>query len=755
MIYSALIYFSSLDKANITNMKKQLSLIIICIFSLLYSAKANVGDTTWVQSFHGEFTQYGNFDTSVVFPDGSKTYRKIYMVFTLGEYNCPGNPQYCHQWDYTVSNILMTPGGDTVEMTRFITPYATSGTPGFSTSWQQHYIYDVTDYYPILKNSATMRVNYSGYSWGYNGDVKFAFIEGTPERNVLGHAKLWGDCYTYGNTASPIDSSVKAYTLTPPANTQSTEMKLIITGHGYDNTSGCCEFDNTGVGHSYTVVANNSTVAQKNMNINCGWSELYPQGGTWLYARAGNWCPGGIISFGEYTLPGVTASTPYSVDLNFDDTYNGGGSYGIYCIAASVFYYGGYNKTLDASLEDVIAPTNFEWYRRENPRVSVPVIKIRNTGGTVINSMLIRYGVKDSAQSQYIWTGSLASSADTVITLPAIASLTNLSLGAASGLHNFIATIVEVNGQADNDQSNDTLTSKFVVAPKWPAVLRIKLLTSSIGANGSFGTSPADASWQITDANNNVVASRTNANVSTTYYDTVTLNSSGFYSLSVTTSQCYGLQWWALAGQSGYTAGAFAVQNLLSGNAVLALNGTSNSGQYLDDFGCGFVQYFTTAGECHANTPTITRVGDTLTASSGAAFQWYNNGNAIAGATSQTYTSGTGNGNYTVEVTSNTGCKATSATFPFFNTGVNDLSALAAQVTLFPNPAHDILNIGVSAELTGSSYALYDMAGRRLAGGTLENEMNEISVRDIASGIYLVSIGNGINSISKRVIIQK
>ena len=751
-----MIYFSSLDKANITNMKKQLYLIIICIFSLLYGAKANVGDTTWVQSFHGEFTQYGNFDTSVVFPDGSKTYRKIYMVFTLGEYNCPGNPQYCHQWDYTVSNILMTPGGDTVEMTRFITPYATSGTPGFSTSWQQHYIYDVTDYYPILKDSATMRVNYSGYSWGYNGDVKFAFIEGTPERNVLGHDKLWGDCYTYGNTASPIDSSVKAYTLTPPANTQSTEMKLIITGHGYDNTSGCCEFDNTGVGHSYIVVANNSTVAQKNMNINCGWSELYPQGGTWLYARAGNWCPGGIISFGEYTLPGVTASTPYSVDLNFDDTYNGGGSYGIYCIAASVFYYGGYNKTLDASLEDVIAPTNFEWYRRENPRVSVPVVKVRNTGSTPITSILFQYGVKDSAMTQYIWEGSIAPLVDTTIALPALNALTNLSLNAASGTYKFIAEIQQVNGQQDDDQSNDTITSNFAIAPSWPSSFVVKLQTSSIGANGNFGANPADASWQITDQHGTVVASRTNANVTTTYNDTVSLNTSSYYTLTVSTSQCYGLNWWALAGQSGYTPGTFLVQDYNNFNQVLPLDGNNpgNSG-YHDDFGCGFTQYFTTAGQCAAvSTPVISRNGDTLICSPASTYQWYNNGALIPGATNSTYGMNHNDGNFTVQVTDNNGCASTSASYAVINLGLTNLYDLAS-VRLAPNPANDAFTLSVNSALIGTTYTISDFTGRSVMSGNINAQNTSIPVAGISSGVYLVTVTDGVSSITKRIAVAR
>ena len=729
-----------------------LAILLVCYGTNL---RAAVGDTTWVQSFHGDFTNYGAFDTGVVFPSGSVTYRKIYMIITIGEYNCVAGSQYCHQWDYDIENYVMTPGGDTLELGRFITPYATSGTPGFSLTWQQHYIFDVTDYYPILKDSATMQIFYSGYSWGFTGDVKFAFIEGTPERNILGHDKLWNSTYTYGDTASPIDSSLLPYTFTPPAGTQSTEMKFIITGHGSDNATGCCEFDNTGVGHNYTIWANNNVVDQYNMNVNCGWSELYPQGGTWLYQRAGNWCPGGSVNMAQYPLTGVTAGVPNTTDVSFDDSYNGGGSYGIYKIATALFYYAGYNKTLDASMEDVIAPTNFEWYRRENPRVSAPVIKVRNTGATAITSMLIQYGVKDSAMAQYIWTGYLPSSTDSLISLPAIGALTNLSVDSAQGTYGFVAMIQQVNGQTDNDQSNDTITSQFTIAPKWPYTFIIKLTTSSIGADGNFGDSPADASWQITDANNNIVASRNNTNVTTAYADTVTLNSSNFYALTVTTSQCYGLNWWALAGQTGYTAGSFEVQNYKHGNGALNLNGTVNSGQFKDDFGCGFTQYFTTAGQCTAATPVITQSGDTLKTIIGAAYQWYKNGLPIAGAIYQVYTMGTANGNYTVEVTDGTGCIGTSQSFPFFGTGITDLSAFASTVSLFPNPANDAFNLTVGAELTGTIYSVYDMTGRKILAGNIENETTQVSVRDISGGIYLVEISDGVNTIVKRLAIQK
>ena len=91
--------------------------------------------------------------------------------------------------------------------------------------------------------------------------------------------------------------------------------------------------------------------------------------------------------------------------------------------------------------------------------------------------MLFSYGVKDSTLSQYVWTGSLAPLTDTIITLPALIALTNLSLNGATGTHTFFVNLQQVNGQTDNDQSNDTLTSQFLVAPKWPDTLRIKLLT--------------------------------------------------------------------------------------------------------------------------------------------------------------------------------------------------------------------------------------------------------------------------------------
>ena len=113
-------------------MKKYLYLLIaVLIFNL--NSKAAPGDTTWVQANIAKLQGYGNYDSMVQFPASGKTYRAIYMIFTLGKYMCPGydpaNPGdkpgqtgWCGDWDYTVQNYLLTPGGQAFELGRLIAP---------------------------------------------------------------------------------------------------------------------------------------------------------------------------------------------------------------------------------------------------------------------------------------------------------------------------------------------------------------------------------------------------------------------------------------------------------------------------------------------------------------------------------------------------------------------------------------------------------------------------------------------------------
>lgn len=574
---------------------KKLLYSVVFLFGCCFTAQANPGDTTWIQANHVNLDYYNNFDTSVAFPDGSTSYRKILMIFTLGQYNCPSGSQYCHQWDYTVQNYIMTKGGDTMELSRLITPYATSGWSRFGSSWQQPYVFDVTDFYPLLKDTAGIRIHYSGYSGGFTADIKFAFIEGTPDRNVTGIKQLYDFSHSYGNASDPINNYFPTITDTAPSGTESAILKYIVTGHGNDN-NGCCEF----AAHSYDVNLNGNTIASRTLwRDDCGLNELYPQGGTWVYER-GNWCPGALVRPIYHNLPGITAGNPFAINIQFE-SYTGSGSLGSYTSNAIVFFHGAFNKTLDASLDEILAPTTNPDHYRENPSGSIPQVLVHNSGADSITKIDFSYGVKDSTMRSYTWNGSLAPLADTIINLPALSELTNMSIAGVSGTHQFNVQIDGVNGTTDEDSTNNKLTSDFTISPVWPGDVILTLKTSNITANFTIGN-PHQA-WTITDMNGNVVASRDNTAAGTNYIDTVALPAAGFYKLTLTSGNGMGLHWWPFDGDTQVKAGSFTVKNMSGTN--IPMKNYAYSGQAHDDWGAAYSQYFTAAEAGHTGVNDV------------------------------------------------------------------------------------------------------------------------------------------------------
>lgn len=88
----------------------------------------------------------------------------------------------CGEWDYIWDTYLKIPKGDTTEIFSigsFVTPYGKRLEMGGSSGWQ--WSYDVTDYAPLLHGTLEIVT-------GNNQellDLRFLFIEGTPERDVL------------------------------------------------------------------------------------------------------------------------------------------------------------------------------------------------------------------------------------------------------------------------------------------------------------------------------------------------------------------------------------------------------------------------------------------------------------------------------------------------------------------------------------------------------------------------------------------
>ncbi|MBS1772279.1 MAG: T9SS type A sorting domain-containing protein [Bacteroidetes bacterium] len=544
--------------------------LLFALICCIGNVKAATGDTTIVQGVNDKWIGDVpvNIDSMMKFPDGSKSYRKIIMVFTLGKYACPGNPTYCGQWDYTVNMYLIKPS-KTVELGRFITPYAGAWGPRTPMTWKGEYAFDVTDYYPLIKDSGIVRVHYSGYSGGYTANVKFIFIEGTPPRNVIDIDRVWNGSFQYGGATS-IETNVPQKTLNAPSGTQFTEMKFCVSGHGSDNNY-CSEFCKK----YYKVMLNGSQTDQMDIwKNNCGQNELYPQTGTWIYDRA-NWCPGEVVRVNTHKLGGITGGN-YNLDVDFE-TYNDNGN-ASYIVDGAVIYYGGFNNNVDVSLEAIVAPTDNPSFFRSNPTGKFPKVIIRNTGATAITNIKFDYGV-GSTMRQYTWQGNLNSLDSTLVVFPEVPELRT-----ASG-SNILFTVkaLEVNGAADGDASNNTLYSYFTGVPTWPMKIIVSMLTNKGDAGGGI----SESSWKIVDAIGTVWAKRENCAISSSYVDTVTLGP-GAYELLVDDKNCDGMNFPLYAQGGGYNPGA----------GTLAVRGTTSlanlqlSKYFSGDFGCGFSQFF-------------------------------------------------------------------------------------------------------------------------------------------------------------------
>ncbi len=573
-------------------MKKYFYLLVAAI-CVGFSSMAAPGDTTWVQANNCDLPYFGSYDSTIVFPPAGKSYRSIYMIFTLGKYMCPSGSTYCGDWDYTVLNYLITPNGQSYEIGRFITPYANAGAPRTPWAWKQHYVYDVTDYAPLLHDTAKMRIFFSGYSGGFTGNIRFAFIEGAPDREVVGIRRLWTGSYSYGDTSHLGTRDINLHFLpvtdTAPENTKSAELKFTVTGHGSDPNF-CNEF----CSHNYYVFLNGSIIdSYKIWRPDCGLNELYPQSGTWVYERA-NWCPGAIVYSEHHKLPGVIAGSTPTVGLQFEPYIGNGGA--SYTTEGTLFYYGAMKKTLDASIDHIIAPTNDENYFRENPICGSPVIHVKNRGLASIGTISFQYGLKDSAMQTYTWSGTLNTFDETDVTLPKLKPLSTIA--GDTGTFTFVVKILKVNGETDADSTNNILTSHFFSAPNWPSTFIVAMRTNSETISATSNVS--ETSWAIYDMNNTIVKKRANAAINTTYTDSVSLPT-GYYKLVIYDSSCDGLQWWANpSGGSGY----LNVRKTTGG--LIPMNGYNYSGTYNNDFGCGFTQYFYMTGTPNA----ITNVSD-------------------------------------------------------------------------------------------------------------------------------------------------
>ncbi len=558
-----------MKKLNNALSVKRVFLLIMLAELLSLNLSANPGDTTWVTIFNNrKLTQYGNYDTVATFPTGLR-YRKIRLHYILGRYACPSGSQYCGSWDYTTQIYARPAGMDTVEIARVITPYATDW---LASNKKHDYIVEVTDYAKALQGTTAIRYKYDGYSWGFTLTVKLEMIEGIPPMDALSVKNAYDGYYIYGNNANPIENWLTPKTFSYSAPVSKVYLKNTVSGHGAD-AAGCGEF----CSKYYKLKIDNNQVAQKQLwRDNCGWNNVYPQTGTWLFDRA-NWCPGAIVWPIYHNLSTLTsANTTYSVDVDMQP-YSAGSNWGGFNFVSQVINYSTPNQSVDLSIEDIVAPTKDDNYLRSNPRCTNPIIKVKNTGSTPVTSAVFSYSMAGGPVTTYTWNGTLNFLEEADISLQ---PLTAVSLTNTADTR-FNVAVVSVNGNAgDGNAFNNIYQSVAAPVAVYPDTFVVRIMTNN---STDSQTGSNETSWTLYDEYDNAVASRTGLSNNTLYLDTISLQP-GCYRFTIEDSGCDGYTWWYYQ---------YYTPNPGNGSCKIEIPGTfSTVANFSGDIGCGYTKYF-------------------------------------------------------------------------------------------------------------------------------------------------------------------
>lgn len=408
-----------------------------------------------------------------------------------------------------------------LEIMSLVTPYGVRLDLGMEgVAWY----FDVTDFYPILQGNRGLKMTRGG-EWQEDIDIQFLFVHGTPTREVLDMRQIWRvDMRNFAEINANKYYEPRTVELLP--NTVTAKIRSAITGHGQEG-----EFIPR---QHYLNINNGQQYFNWQVWMKCGENPIYPQGGTWIYDRAG-WCPGMPTQVEEFDVTSYVNNN--EIDVDYGITTATGDSR--YIVNNQIISYGSTNFATDARIVVVQAPNEQISYLRTNPICSEPIITVQNSGSNPITSMTIEYSVNGGTIETYDWTGSLSFLNEEDITLPSTAGLWNSAI--PNGSNKFKAKIISVNGGADEYVHNNSYTSTFEVADVVVPEFVLEIKTNSKAYENKY---------KIEDADGNIVLERTSLANNTTYNDTLALTV-GCYRFVIEDSGKNGIDFWANSDGTG------------------------------------------------------------------------------------------------------------------------------------------------------------------------------------------------------------
>jgi hypothetical protein len=133
-------------------------------------------------------------------------------------------------------------------------------------------------------------------------------------------------------------------------------------------------------------------------------------------------------------------------------------------------------------------------------------------------------------------------------------------------------------------------------------------------------------------------------------------------------------------------------------------------------------------------SPTITQSGNTLSVTTSfSSYQWYLNGTAISGATSQSHIASQ-NGNYHVVVTGSNNCSGQSNTLGII-LDVTEVN-LKTGLSLYPNPVQTMLYLNHDKAV--GMINVYNSLGRKVHEVYIEQNHAEINLAHLPAGAYVL-----------------
>ena len=400
------------------------------------------------------------------------------------------------------------------ELMSFVTPYGIGLDLGVEgKTWQ----FDVTDFKPVLTGRKRLSVEFGKYQEEL--DIRFLFIKGTPPRNVNNIQQIWraGTSRRYQQIMDNTYFEPRNVVLD---NTSSMfKIRSAITGHGQEG-----EF----IGRTHFINLNGGEKEFRwKVWKECADNPLYPQGGTWIYDRAG-WCPGAPTTLKEIEItdivhPEDTVMIDYGVQ-----TASGDSRYIVNCQLVS---YGPPNFSHDIAIDEIQRPSKRIEFGRFNPICFDPVIVIQNRGSDIITKALITYKVKGGKAAYFDWSGNLSFLQKDTITLP----IENTSFWIGDGSDVFVAQVDFLDNTPDQYFKNNIMESSYELPDILQSDFIVVLRTNS---------RPNENKLYIRDINGDIVYKRTILGPNSTYKKELSLEQ-GCYELEITDTGEDGLSFWA------------------------------------------------------------------------------------------------------------------------------------------------------------------------------------------------------------------